>query len=86
MTRTGQLAELLDGGDHACANAHHGGLACVCRELAGLLEPPQAARAERIARIALDDLAEATGLWLDLVTELRLPARRVERMGAARPS
>ena len=73
------IRELLDGGDWACANAFHGGLADVCTQLAGLVEPEQpelAHSAHATARLAQTDLAEATRRWADLSASLRRGHRR----------
>jgi hypothetical protein len=71
VTRETHIGGLMDGGDYACANAYHGGLAQVCRELAELLPPPHALRARKIARLAMADLPEATRQWCELTAELR---------------
>jgi hypothetical protein len=57
---------LINGGDWACANACHEGLAEVCTELAARLEPELGGRAIEIATMATRDLEAAIVAWEDL--------------------
>ena len=74
MTQNGLILDLLSSGDWACAHAHHGNLAQVCYQLAELVEPDMRETANAIARVAPNDLAQATRGWAEFSCRVRLTA------------